>query len=83
MNETLRRILAQHGKLAVDAASLGETDDLYAAGLTSFATVQLMLAIEDAFDIEIPDRLLNRRTFASLAALESCVAGLVGEKEPA
>ena len=83
MNETLRKILAEHGKLAVDAAGLKDGDDLYAAGLTSFATVQLMLAIEGEFDIEIPDRMLNRRTFASIAALADCVKQLVEERAPA
>lgn len=83
MHDTLRKILAEHGKLAVDVASLKDGDDLYAAGLTSFATVQLMLAIEQAFDIEIPDRMLNRRTFASLNALQECVAQLTGDREAA
>lgn len=83
MNETLRKILADHGKLAVDAARLKDGDDLYAAGLTSFATVQLMLAIEQEFDIEIPDRMLNRRTFASLSALQDCVTQLVNDRAAA
>ncbi|MBK9082392.1 MAG: acyl carrier protein [Rhizobiales bacterium] len=83
MNEKLRQILAAHGKLAVDVAKIADGDDLYAAGLTSFATVQLMLAIEDGFDIEIPDRMLNRRTFASIEALQACVAELVRNREAA
>lgn len=83
MNDTLRKILAEHGKLAVDIASIKDGDDLYAAGLTSFATVQLMLAIEQAFDIEIPDRMLNRRTFSSLTALGECVSQLAGDRAAA
>jgi acyl carrier protein len=38
-----------------------------------------MLAIEEHFDIEFPERMLNRRSFASLAAIAACV----NEIEPA
>ena len=34
--------------------------DLYAAGMTSHASVNVMLALEDAFDIEFPDELLTK-----------------------
>ena len=83
MNEKLRQILAAHGKLAVDVAGIADGDDLYAAGLTSFPTAQLRLAIEDGFDIETPDRMLNRRTFASIEALQACVAELAQNREAA
>jgi acyl carrier protein len=73
--DKLRAILRDHGKLAVDPSTLGEGDDLFAAGLTSFATVQLMLAIETAYDVEIPDSKLNRKTFSSLREL----AAVIGE----
>ncbi len=72
--DRIRTILNDHGKLSVDAATLADGADLYEAGLSSFATVQLMLALEDAFDVEIPERLLNRRTFESIAA----IAGVIG-----
>jgi acyl carrier protein len=32
-----------------------------------------MLAIEEAFDIEFPDNLLNRKSFASISAIEKTV----------
>ena len=44
--EAIRSIVAKHGKLPVDVATLQDDADLYAAGLSSFASVQLMLAIE-------------------------------------
>jgi acyl carrier protein len=75
--ELLRAVLAEHGRLGVDVASLSDTDDLHAAGLSSHATVSVMVAIEDALDIEFPDRMLNRRTFETIAALRESVDGLV------
>src|SRR5690606_41883690 len=53
--------------------SVADAADLYAAGLSSFASVQLMLGLEEAFDIEFPDHMLNRKSFASIAAIEATV----------
>nr|WP_186394894.1 acyl carrier protein [Stappia sp. TSB10GB4] len=76
MIEDVREIIASHGKLPVDVATLADDADLYAAGLSSFASVQLMLALEERFDIEFPETMLNRKTFASIGAISSAVAEL-------
>jgi acyl carrier protein len=76
MDEQLREILADVGGLAMPAAELAVDQDLYAAGLTSFATVSVMLAIEEAFAVEFPDRLLKRETFSSIVALRRVIATL-------
>ncbi len=75
--EKIRQILATHGRLSVDANSLDTGDDLYDAGLTSLTTVNVMLAIEDAFDIEFPDNKLNRKTFDSIESLVEVVEELI------
>jgi acyl carrier protein len=79
VNQQLRAILAEVGGLSKPADSLGATDDLFSAGLTSFATVAVMLAIEDEFDVEFPDALLVRATFRSLESLGEAIAGLKGQ----
>jgi len=76
MKETIQKLIDEHGRLSVPAASLRDEQDLYETGLTSFAAVQLMLGLEDAFDIEFPERMLNRRSFASIASITSCVSEL-------
>ena len=48
MIQTIRDLIARHGRLPVDVATLADEQDLYAAGLTSFSAVQLMLALEAA-----------------------------------
>lgn len=83
MNETIRELLGKVGNLPVAVSDLGDDADLYAAGLSSFASVQLMLAIEEHFDIEFPDHLLNRKSFASIAAVEQTVAQILQSKEAA
>ena len=78
--ESVRNIVAQHGRLAIEVAELTDDSDLYDAGLTSLATVGLMLALEDEFDIEFPDAMLSRRTFASIASLAAAVEALTGDR---
>lgn len=76
MTDRIRTILDRAAKLPVSASTLADDADLHEAGLTSFASVQLMLALEDAFDIEFPERMLNRRTFATIRSIETAVAEL-------
>jgi len=80
MIERVRDIVKHMGLLASKIDSLQGDADLYDAGLTSFASVQLMLALEDAFDVEFPERMLNRKTFSSLAAIAAALDELVTEK---
>jgi acyl carrier protein len=70
---TIRSILAEHGRLSVDASQLGDNDDLYRVGLTSHSTVGVMLALEDAFEIEIPDSMLRKGTFQSIASIQNAL----------
>ena len=74
--EAVREILALHGRLSVDVRSLDEECDLYAYGLTSLATVGIMLALEDRFDIEFPESMLSRKTFKSVSTITESVANL-------
>jgi acyl carrier protein len=69
----IRAVLVAHGRLGTDAAQLRDGDDLYAAGLTSLASVNVMLALEAEFDLEFPDSMLNRSVFSSVAAIEAAV----------
>jgi acyl carrier protein len=76
MRETIRRVVADHGRLRVDVATLSDHDDLYEAGMTSHASVNVMLGIEDAFDIEFPDAMLKRSVFESVASIETALLEL-------
>lgn len=76
--QAIREILAQHGRLPVDARNLDIESDLYGAGLTSLATVGVMLALENHFDVEFPESMLKRGTFRSIASIAEAVASLAG-----
>lgn len=76
MVEQIRAILKEHGRLAVDAATLAEDADLYQAGMTSHASVNVMLALEGTFDVEFPDRMLRRGVFESISAIRAAIEEL-------
>ena len=79
MEERIRHLLGQF--VAGDVSKLSATDDLYeVGGLTSFASVQLMLALEETFDVEFPETMLKRRTFGSIAAIRDAMNELCLEK---
>jgi len=78
MDETIRTILSEHGRFPIDVASIGDDDDLFQAGMTSHASVNVMLALEEEFDIEFPESMLNKSTFESVVAIRTALAGLTG-----
>jgi acyl carrier protein len=71
--DTIRDIVARHGRLGGDPSTLAPDSNLYEAGLSSLTTVHLMLALEEAFDVEFPDRLLGRRTFESIRSIAEAI----------
>ena len=74
MEETIREVLTEHGHLVVDVETIDDQADLFAAGMTSHASVNVMLALEDAFDIEFAESMLRKSTFESIAAIRAGVA---------
>lgn len=78
MEDTIRRVLAEHAKLTADPTSVESDADLYALGLTSHASVNVMLGLEDALGIEFPDALLRKGTFQSIASIAEAVRGITG-----
>jgi acyl carrier protein len=77
IQDRIRDVLAAHGRMAVDPREVDDQADLYKLGLTSHASVDVMLALEDAFGVEFPDEVLKKSTFASIRNIEQVVDGLV------
>lgn len=69
MIETIRRLVQQNGKLHTPVDTLSNMDNLYEAGLTPFAAIRVMLALEESFDVEFPPELLRRQNFSSIEAI--------------
>jgi len=79
MTDEIRTIIKDHGRLPVDVSELSASDDLYQAGMTSHASVNVMLALEDHFDVEFPDHMLTRSVFESIASIETALNELRAE----
>lgn len=77
LDTQIRAVLRDHGHLNKDIASLDVAEDLYQSGMTSHASVNVMLALEGAFDIEFPDHMLKRNVFSSIQSIRSAVGELV------
>jgi D-alanine--poly(phosphoribitol) ligase subunit 2 len=80
MRDRVRTIVGSMNLIPVPVDSLSDEDNLFDAGMTSFGSVQLMMAVEEEFDIEFPNSLLTRKTFATLGGLISAVDQLVSQK---
>jgi acyl carrier protein len=76
MTDEIRQVLKAHGHLQVDAETLSRDADLFAAGMSSHASVAVMLALEDRFGIEFPTRMLRREVFESIGSIEEAIAEL-------
>jgi acyl carrier protein len=76
MEDRIREIIGAHARLSVSADSLPKEADLYAAGMSSQASVSVMVALEDAFGIEFPDRMLKRSVFQSIASISAALREL-------
>lgn len=58
----------------LDSSRIGVEADLFDAGMTSHASVKLMLALEEEFDLEFPDEMLQREFFSSVGRISECVS---------
>ena len=72
----IRDVLAQHARLPMKLDAVSDDDNLFALGMTSHASVSVMLGLEDAFDIEFPDEMLKRSVFESIAAIATALRTL-------
>ncbi len=74
MIEIVRKVLQQHGGLHTPVGTLASDADLYAAGLTPFAAIKVVLALESEFGVEFPAAMLRRHKFSSIASIADTLA---------
>ena len=80
ITQDIREVLGSNEAFAGKADRLSEDDSLFDMGLDSFGSVQLMLALEERFDVEFPDSLLNRKSFATIRAIREAVSTLIQQE---
>jgi acyl carrier protein len=74
MKDQIRQVIREHGNLPVAVESLADDADLYQAGMTSHASVNVMIALEDTFDVEFLDSMLKRSVFESVDSIATALA---------
>ena len=77
LDTQIRTVLGSHGHLNKDVNLLAADADLYQSGMTSHASVNVMLALEGAFDIEFPDHMLKRSVFSSIQSIRAALGELI------
>jgi acyl carrier protein len=73
MKDQIRQVIREHGHLAVDVDTLADDASLYQAGMTSHASVNVMIALEDSFDVEFLDSMLKRSVFESVDSIAAAL----------
>jgi acyl carrier protein len=71
ITDIVTRVLRSKG-----AGEISADDNLRDAGLSSLELVNVMLAVEDMFDLTFPPEKLIPENFRSISAIEALVTGL-------
>lgn len=77
---SIREVLVHNGNLSVDPRELAIGDNLFDLGMSSFQSVQLMMALEDRFDLQFPDDFIRKETFTSIQSMAEAVEFILGER---
>jgi acyl carrier protein len=76
MKERIQKIVKENAGLGGRFESIDNSTDLYRAGMTSYASVVLMIALENEFGLEFPDAMLSRSVFESIDAIAEAIESL-------
>lgn len=83
LRSEVREVLRDHARIPQGIDGLDDDADLFQAGMSSHASVNLMLALEDAFDVEFPDSMLKRSVFESVNRIAVAVGELQEQEQAA
>lgn len=73
LKDRIRNIVKDNVRIGVPFSALDDSTPLYQAGMTSYASVQLMLALENEFGLEFPDVMLSREVFESIDSIANAI----------
>ncbi|MBJ7459886.1 MAG: hypothetical protein JHD02_11895 [Thermoleophilaceae bacterium] len=80
LTSRIRDLIAENSEIGMTDA-IADDDDLFVAGLQSLDCVRILVAVEDEFEIELPNDKIERSIFASISNLTTLVAEFVPEAE--
>jgi acyl carrier protein len=74
MEQEIREVLITNGGMdETTVKQIGVRDSLRDAGLTSLAVAQVMLGLEDKFEIEVPDEYLQAEHYENILSIMKIV----------
>jgi acyl carrier protein len=73
LKDRIRNIVKDNVRIGLPFSALQDSTPLDQAGMTSYASVQLMLALENEFSLEFPDVLLSREVFESIDSIAKAI----------
>ncbi|HEY0605295.1 MAG TPA: phosphopantetheine-binding protein [Herpetosiphonaceae bacterium] len=76
-SEKLEAVLRRHLKFLDQQQELPLDTELSLLGLDSLSAINMLLDLEETFEIMIPDELLSTETFRSASTLEAALRTLV------
>ena len=76
-DEAFLAILYPHLRQVGERDALGMESNLYELGLDSMAAVNLLLELEETYQVSFPDALLTDTTFETPMALRAAVLSLI------
>lgn len=82
VEDEIRELVAANATLAIGQSSLADDTDLFNAGMTSYASVTIMMSLEDHFGVEFPESSIRRETFQTIAAMAEVVSSLLDSRPP-
>lgn len=75
----IRSIVIGEAQLPIDAQQISDTMDLDAAGITSLGRMNVILALEDRYQITFPDEMMTRKNFSSITAVSKTVNAVLSK----
>jgi len=76
MKERIQKLVKDNAGLGAGFEQIDHSTNLYRAGMTSYASVVLMIALENEFSIEFPDGMLSRSVFESIDSIAAAIESL-------
>ncbi len=73
MRDQIRQVIREHAGLSTDIDVIGDDADLFQAGMSSHASVNVMIALEDTFGVEFLDSMLTRAVFEKVNSIATAL----------
>ncbi len=74
--ERVKQVIIEFSEIKSDLSKLSQHDNLFNLGMSSRASVSLMIGLESEFDIEFPDEMLRKEVFESIETIGKAIETL-------